>query len=37
MYVNGQQSSVGLGWRHQLHRPGRPVFPAASPSTRWPT
>ena len=35
--VSGQQSSVGLGRRHQLRRPGQPAFPAASPSPRRPT
>src|SRR5262245_63327215 len=35
--VSGQQSSVGLGQRHQLHRPGQPVFPAASPRPLRPT
>src|SRR4051812_16187780 len=35
--LSGQQSSVGRGRRHQLPRPGRPGFPAASPSPRWPT
>jgi len=32
--VSGQQSSVGLGWGHQLRRPGQPAFPAANPSPR---
>src|SRR5206468_10590303 len=32
--VSGQQSSVGLGWRHQLRGPGQPAFPAADPSPR---
>jgi len=36
-FVSGQPSSVGRGRRHQPHRPGRSVFPAASPSTRRPT
>src|SRR5581483_5182614 len=35
--VSGQQSSAGLGWRHQLRRPGQPAFPAASPSPQRPT
>src|SRR5688572_13007080 len=35
--VSGQRSSVGLGKRHQLHRPGQPVFPAASPLPQRPT
>ena len=35
--VSGQQSSVGLGPRHQLRRPGQPAFPAASPPPREPT
>ena len=35
--MSGQQSSVGLGRRHQLHRPGQPAFPAASPSPQEPT
>ena len=29
--VSSQQSSVGLGPRHQLRRPGQPAFPAAGP------
>src|SRR5437660_12481301 len=35
--MSDQQSSVGLGRRHQLHRPGQSVFPAASPSPHQPT
>jgi len=30
--VSGQQSSVGLGRRHQLPEPGQLGFPAADPS-----
>src|SRR5579862_6599425 len=33
--VNGQQSSVGVGRRHQLRRPGQPAFPAANPSPQY--
>src|SRR6476660_1685841 len=34
---NSQQSSVSSGWGHQLHRPGQPVFPAASSPPLKPT
>src|SRR4249920_1351152 len=35
--VNGQQSSVGIGPRHQLPTPGQRGFPAVSPPPREPT
>src|ERR1044072_8472084 len=35
--VSGQQSSVGVGQRHQLPRPGQPGFPAANPPPPQPT
>ena len=35
--VSGQQSSVGLGQRHQLPKPGQPGFPAANPLPLRPT